>query len=106
MTSNENSTQFLGLIHLLGWEESDKGGIMARIVPNHSAFKKQNISLCHCRVESKGAGDVSLAQPRRSGKARLSQNFLRNVAPDFLQYISERLEVTFHKGASKKAKTR
>jgi len=33
------------------------------------------------------------------------QLFLRNLAPDFLQYISERPEMTSHDGKSKKAKT-
>jgi hypothetical protein len=27
---------------LLAWGESDKTGVMGRIVPNHSAFWKQN----------------------------------------------------------------
>jgi hypothetical protein len=43
------------LIRPLAGEESDKSGVMGRIVPNHSAFRKRNrfdlIRIAHPRCE-------------------------------------------------------
>jgi len=39
-------------------------------------------------------------RPRLSGKGKLLE-LLRNLAPDFLQYICERLEVSFHNETAK-----
>jgi hypothetical protein len=36
-------TELFRLIRLIAWGESNKGGVMARIVPNHSAFRKRNL---------------------------------------------------------------
>jgi hypothetical protein len=41
----QRNTQILRLIRLeFGWEESDKSGVIGRIVLNHSAFRKRNDS--------------------------------------------------------------
>jgi hypothetical protein len=57
---------------------------------------------------------TSIARTRHRGDHSIRQirvirgclcNFPRNLAPDFLQYMAERPEMTSHDGMSKKAKT-
>jgi hypothetical protein len=45
-------TEIFRLIRLLAWGESDKSGVIGKIVPNCSAFRKRNRLGCRFRVWS------------------------------------------------------
>jgi hypothetical protein len=45
------------------------------------------------------------SQPTRLPLQHSLYNFPRNLAPDFTHYLSERPELTSHRGKPKKAKT-
>jgi hypothetical protein len=50
---------------LLAWEESDKSEIMARIVPNHSGFRKRNRFAASCRRPLERSESLSHWRHRR-----------------------------------------